>query len=166
MIMHRKPDGSYEEITDVKTKTGENISEIIGKNGETYFAQTFRTPLFGVPPLTLNSIGKPLEYYEIHGNTAQGVGKLVTEDEFVGGCKIPVVTSGENSESITTDIYLDEPLKTGEILKFPANVIVHADGTEETVILPEIPTFYGTTIISIDTEIQPSDMKIIYKSRR
>lgn len=32
--------------------------------------------------------------------------------------------------------------------------------------LPEIPTFDGTTIVEVDTEILPSDMEITYKSRR
>lgn len=69
-------------------------------------------------------------------------------------------------EPITTNIYLDEPLKTGDILKYPENVLVHADGTAETLALPEIPTFDGTTVISADTEIQPSNMEITYKGKK
>lgn len=41
-----------------------------------------------------------------------------------------------------------------------------AEPTEETAIFPEIPTFLGTATVEIDTEIQPSDMEITYKSRR
>ena len=66
----------------------------------------------------------------------------------------------------TTNIYLDKPLETDEILKYPENVLEHSDGTVETVILPEIPTFNGTTIITTSTEIQPSDMEITYKARK
>lgn len=69
-------------------------------------------------------------------------------------------------EPITTNIYLDEPLKTDDILKYPENVLVHADGTAENITLPSIPTFDSTTIISTDTEIQPSNMEIKYKARK
>lgn len=37
--------------------------------------------------------------------------------------------------------------------------------TEETILLPNIPTIKGTTIFEIDTEIQPSNMYIKYKSK-
>lgn len=66
-------------------------------------------------------------------------------------------------EPVTISIFLEKPLKTGEILKYPENVLVHADGTEENAVLPEIPTFSGTTTIETDTEIQPSNMEITYK---
>lgn len=69
-------------------------------------------------------------------------------------------------EPVITNIYLDETLKASEILKYPENVLIHADGTEETVILPEIPTFNGTTVITTDTEVKPSNMEITYKARR
>lgn len=68
-------------------------------------------------------------------------------------------------EPVTTSIFLEKPLKTGEILKYPENVLVHADGTEENIVFPEIPTFSGTTIIETDTEIQSSYMEITYKER-
>ena len=67
---------------------------------------------------------------------------------------------------ITTDIYLNNPLKTGDILKYPENVLEHPDGAIESVSLPKIPTFSGTAIISTDTEVKPSDIEITYKSRR
>lgn len=67
---------------------------------------------------------------------------------------------------VTTNIYLHKPLETGDILKYPENITEHADGTSEKVILPEVPTFEGTTVISTDTEIKPSDIKITYKVRK
>ena len=41
----------------------------------------------------------------------------------------------------------------------------HANGleTEETIELPNIPTLKGTTILSVDTNIQPSNMEVVYK---
>lgn len=36
--------------------------------------------------------------------------------------------------------------------------------TSETIDVPQIPTFRGTNIISIDTEVQPSEMAVTYKS--
>ena len=43
---------------------------------------------------------------------------------------------------------------------------VLAEPTTKTLALPKIPTFSGTTIISTDTEVEPSDIEITYKSRR
>lgn len=43
---------------------------------------------------------------------------------------------------------------------------VLAEPTTETINLPEIPTFDGTTIITTDTEIQPSNIEITYKARK
>ena len=67
-------------------------------------------------------------------------------------------------EPAATSIYLAKPLKTGDILKYPENVLEHPDGTIESVPLPKIPTFNGTAIISTDTEVEPSNMEIAYKS--
>ena len=41
-----------------------------------------------------------------------------------------------------------------------------ATPTEETIELPNIPTFKGTTILSVDTTIQPSNMEVVYKGKR
>lgn len=43
---------------------------------------------------------------------------------------------------------------------------VLAEPTTENLALPKIPTFNGTTIITTDTEVEPSDIEITYKSRR
>jgi len=52
--------------------------------------------------------------------------------------------------TLTTNIYLDEPLKENEYISF----------SEDN--LPPIPTFKGTTIIEVDTTIQPSNMEVQY----
>ena len=44
--------------------------------------------------------------------------------------------------------------------------IIRENSTAESLTLPEIPTFDGTTIITTDTEIQPSNMEITYKARK
>lgn len=54
----------------------------------------------------------------------------------------------------TTNIYLDEPLGAGQSINYKK------DG------LPPIPTFKGTSIISADTTIQPSNAEIEYYSNR
>lgn len=36
---------------------------------------------------------------------------------------------------------------------------------EETIELPNIPTFKGTTILEVDTDIQPSNMEVVYKGK-
>jgi len=68
-------------------------------------------------------------------------------------------------EPITTLIYLDEPLKIGDILKYTENVIERSDGTKESISLPRIQTLSGTTVITTDTDVQPYNMEITYKAR-
>lgn len=52
------------------------------------------------------------------------------------------------TEPVTTTIYLDKPLKEGETLTNPVR----------------LPTVKGTTIYTVDTTIQPSDMSVTYYS--
>jgi hypothetical protein len=53
-------------------------------------------------------------------------------------------------EPITTNIYLNEPLGFGEVLEYSKDNI------------PKLPTFKGTTIYSVDTTVQPSNMSVTY----
>lgn len=57
-------------------------------------------------------------------------------------------------EPQTTTIILDEPLTTGDILEYPKDNI------------PKLPTSKGTTIYTIETEVQPSNMSVEYYSTR
>lgn len=57
-------------------------------------------------------------------------------------------------EPITTNIYLDEPLKQGEALEYPNDDI------------PKLPTTKGTTIYSVETGVQPTNMNVEYYSTR
>lgn len=65
--------------------------------------------------------------------------------------KIPVTVSGDG-EPITTNIYLDKPLGQGEVISYKKDK------------LPTIPTHKGTSIITVDTTIQPSRAEIVYYS--
>ena len=55
-------------------------------------------------------------------------------------------------EPTITNIYLDEPLAEGQTISYKDDN------------LPKLPTIKGTTIYSIDTQIQPSNMSAIYYS--
>ena len=68
------------------------------------------------------------------------------------GYKIPIIASGENGESVTTNIYLDEPLAQGQAISYKEDN------------LPDLPTFKGTTIYTIGTTVQPSNMEVTYYS--
>lgn len=104
------------------------------------------------------------------------------------GYKIPVKASN-GTEEITTNIYLDEPLrKIGDYadyidfenqkllrnieeidstgtLPLDESLQVLATPTEETIELPNVPTIKGTTILSVDTNIQPSNVEVVYKGK-
>ena len=56
-------------------------------------------------------------------------------------------------EPVTTNIYLSEPLQSGEIISYP-----------EMAELPQLPTFKGTTVYEVDTTTQPSLMRVDYYS--
>ena len=76
--------------------------------------------LSGTPPLSFTAKGKPLTAWSITGNTVQNgtptpenpveVQAVGDYDSETGLYKIPVVTSADGTEPITTPIYLDSPL--------------------------------------------------------
>lgn len=108
----------------------------------------------GYPCVLENSVEKPVVDYRIYGNTVQNgtpspdnpveiqsVGDLVTDGEYAGKYKIPVVASTENNVPKTTNIYLDEPLRKigdyADVIDFERGVVernikkVVFDGSEE-----------------------------------
>ncbi len=62
------------------------------------------------------------------------------------GYKLPIVCS----DGTTTNIYLSAPLTDGEVINYKEDN------------LPTLPTVQGTTIYTVDTAIQPSNMEITY----
>lgn len=78
------------------------------------------------------------------------------------GYKIPIVTSADGTEPITTPIYLPTPLYSGEVMRSDGT-ITRSDGTTETVTAPQIPTLNGTTVIDVDTAVKPESMTIKYR---
>lgn len=88
-------------------------------------------------------------YYNNIENLMLKHGSKKTEYE-PWGYKIPIVCSNPNVESIITTIYLKEPLTEGQIITY----------TEDN--LPTLPTIPGTTIYSVDTTTQPSNMEVTY----
>ena len=83
--------------------------------------------LSGTPPLSFKSKGKPLTAWSITGNTVQNGTPTPENPVEVLGCgdynsetglyKIPVVTSADGTEPITTPIYLPTPLYSGEVIR-------------------------------------------------
>lgn len=65
-------------------------------------------------------------------------------------------------EPITTPIYLDKPLYSGEVMRSDGT-ITRSDGTTETFTAPQIPTLNGTTVIDVDTAVKPESMTIKYR---
>lgn len=67
------------------------------------------------------------------------------------GYKIPVTINEQ-----TTNIYLDRPLAYGDYIDYQTQKRHNADGTIESVTLPEIAIYDGENEISVDTTVQPS----------
>lgn len=71
MIMARNADGSYKEITTIKTKDGSNIGKIVGKDGNIYFTSTVNATAEGYPCILPKSVGNDTVDYSIYGNSVQ-----------------------------------------------------------------------------------------------
>lgn len=74
---------------------------------------------------------------------------------------------GSYSDSNVTKLdnirnWLKEQYESGN----PLTMTIAYTSTTEPISLPSIPTFDGTTVISTDIEIQPSNMEIKYKARK
>ena len=89
-------------------------------------------------------------------------GSIAPESYEPYGYKIPVVTSADGTEPITTPIYLPTPLYSGEVMRSDGT-ITRSDGTTETFTAPQIPTINGTTVIDVDTAVKPESMTIKYR---
>lgn len=81
------------------------------------------------------------------------------------GYRVPVTVN-----DIITNIYLDEPLaKSGnnaDYIDYATQKRRNSDGTESSVTLPEISTLAGTNMLSVGTEVQPSNVYIKYEGAR
>lgn len=71
---------------------------------------------------------------------------------------------------VTTPIYLPEPLKMvgdeAEYIDFEEQKQHFADGTSADVTLPAMPTLSGTNMLTVGTEVQPSNVYIKYEGAR
>lgn len=120
MIMARNEDGTYSQVGFVKDNAGIDTEYIYDKDGDIVFEKGFTRETSGTVPLTINGIGKDLKAWSITGNTVQNgtptpenpveVQAVGDYDSETGLYKIPVVTSADGTELITTPIYLDKPL--------------------------------------------------------
>ena len=81
------------------------------------------------------------------------------------GYRVPVtVTNGMDAQ--ITNIYLPEQIKMvgdeAEYADYQEQKLHFADGTSVDIILPALPTLSGTNTLSVGTQVQPSNMEIIY----
>lgn len=85
------------------------------------------------------------------------------------GYKVPVTVS-DGTDMQTTTIYLDAPLaKSGnnaDYIDYATQKRRNSDGTESSVTLPEIAVTAGTNMLSVGTEVQPSNVYIKYEGER
>ena len=93
---------------DIETPTPITREEIFWSN----YSAIVDFEVEGVPPLTYKAIEGTLENYRIYGNTVggAGVGDLVESGEHAGEYKVPVTVSN-GTDTLTTPIYLPEPIK-------------------------------------------------------
>lgn len=114
----------------------------------------------GTSPFILrDSVGEPLTYWEIHGNTVElGVGRSS------GLASIPIsFINIDNYEEITSTINLPSALMRGDTLD-SFGTLRRADGTIVHVSVPPIQTLPGDCVMYIDTYVQPEYMKVRYRT--
>jgi hypothetical protein len=92
----------------------------------------------------IESVTDPEYIYvkSIKVTTGSGIGTTEETDTEFESCYVP----------ITTNIYLDKPLGQGEVISYKKDK------------LPTIPTHKGTSIVTVDTTVQPSRAEIVYYS--
>jgi len=76
-----------------------------------------------------------------------------------------VTTNGESRVAYTFDIETVDTIEKAQIAMEDGFEVCYVLEEEipEDITLPNIPTIKGTTILSVDTEIQPSNVEVIYK---
>lgn len=114
----------------------------------------------GTSPFILrDSVGEPLTYWEIHGNTVElGVGRSAAL------ASIPVsFINIDTYEEITSTINVPSALMRGDVLD-SSGTLIRADGTIEHVDVPLIQTLPGDCVMYIDTYVQPEYMKVRYRT--
>ena len=97
------------------------------------------------------------------------VGDLVASGQHAGEYEVPVtVTNGTDTQ--TTTIYLTEQIKMvgdeAEYVDYKEQKQYFADGTSVDVTLPALPTLTGTNVLTVGTQIQPSEVWVKYKGER
>jgi len=65
-------------------------------------------------------------------------------------------------ETQTYNIYLDEPLKSGEYIDYETQMLVKSNGTKKNIYVPELSTNEDYTVISVLTKTRPSKIEIEY----
>ena len=67
-------------------------------------------------------------------------------------------------EPVTVNIYLSEPIRTSgnndEYIDYSEQKQHFADGTSQDVVLPGLPSFTGTNILTVETDVQPPEVRI------
>lgn len=98
--------------------------------------------------------------YEPYG---ESVGDLVTSGEHAGEYKVSATISN-GTDTITTPIYIPEQIKKvgdeAEYIDYEEQKFHRISGADLDVTLPSLPTVTGTNVLSVGTEVQPSDMYI------
>lgn len=98
----------------------------------------------------------------------------ITADEMIASVQIEKGSTATPYETyrtpVTTPIYLDAPLaKSGnnaDYIDYAEQKRHNSDGTESSVTLPALPTVTGTNVLSVGTEVQPSEVYIKYEGER
>lgn len=139
------------------------LSAFFIQKGEIYhFSRTFT-----IPDVFLSATDVQLSVYSNYAKYSDGSTAHATA---ILKNLIVVEGSEENDyeayiEPITTNIYLDEPLQKADYIDFKNQKVVRnteETPTEKLITLPKLPTVKGTTVYTVDTTVQPTNMSAIY----
>lgn len=155
--------GDYADYIDfANNKVVRKIYEYAFKGTEQVYAHPTDTKYaIGVPVAGVVGIAPLSNYYQGSNKWWSGL-----ENGFISLNTTGGTTAGINNSNYTTEEILRTSLVDLYAQGQPLTVTYAlATPIEEAIELPNIPTFKGTTILSVDTTIQPSNLEVVYKGK-
>lgn len=105
-------------------------------------------------------------YLTNQGDTIDAETDLFLEENFDTNGKyepkkyyIPIKVDAQNN-SVIANVFLSEPLRSGDFIDYITQKRYRSDGTVDDVELPQIKVMTGTNILSINTQVPPSNIYI------
>lgn len=157
--------GDYADVIDFERGVAERkINKIVFDGTEDFRAHSTLKGWFQLPDNTVlvGRLACCTHFYYTYSANSMPEGSFTTVN--------PIGNTGRYVFNMSDETTLDDfkIFLASEYAKGTPVTVYYAlaESTTEPISIPSIPTFDGTTIITTDTEIQPSNMEITYKAKK